>query len=125
DLSVLDPPYVSTVDSGNLAGHLIAFAQGCSGFADAPVDDGRVWVALEAEGGDRVEHGGVWVGERLVAYEAAILALRRRGVADAPDTTAMALWMRQRLQATADELSSFELDAEDDIAVSLRSAVDV
>ncbi len=29
DLRVLDPPYVSTVDSGNLAGHLIAMAQGC------------------------------------------------------------------------------------------------
>src|SRR5437899_9127804 len=27
DLRVLDPPYVSTVDSGNLAGHLVALAQ--------------------------------------------------------------------------------------------------
>ena len=29
NLRVLDPPYVSTVDSGNLAGHLVALAQGC------------------------------------------------------------------------------------------------
>jgi cyclic beta-1,2-glucan synthetase len=29
DLRVLDPPYVSSVDSGNLAGHLIALANGC------------------------------------------------------------------------------------------------
>ena len=29
DLRVLAPPYVSTVDSGNLAGHLLALAQGC------------------------------------------------------------------------------------------------
>ncbi|MBQ2263577.1 MAG: glycosyl transferase [Loktanella sp.] len=29
DLSVLDPAYVSSVDSGNLAGHLIAVAQAC------------------------------------------------------------------------------------------------
>ncbi|MGH7632120.1 MAG: glucoamylase family protein, partial [Gemmatimonadaceae bacterium] len=29
DLRVLDPPYVSTVDSGNLAGHLIALAELC------------------------------------------------------------------------------------------------
>jgi cyclic beta-1,2-glucan synthetase len=29
DLHVLDPAYVSTVDSGNLAGHLIAVAQAC------------------------------------------------------------------------------------------------
>ena len=49
DLRVLDPPYVSTVDSGNLAGHLVALAQGCSGCRCA-VDDGRVWAALEAEG---------------------------------------------------------------------------
>jgi cyclic beta-1,2-glucan synthetase len=29
DLRVLEPPYVSSVDSGNLAGHLIAVAQAC------------------------------------------------------------------------------------------------
>ena len=31
DLKPLDPMYVSTVDSGNLAGHLIALAQACRG----------------------------------------------------------------------------------------------
>lgn len=30
DLRVLEPPYVSSVDSGNLAGHLIAVAQACA-----------------------------------------------------------------------------------------------
>ncbi len=29
DLEVLDPPYISVVDSGNLAGHLIALGQAC------------------------------------------------------------------------------------------------
>ena len=29
DLQVLDPPYVSSVDSGNLAGHLIVLANTC------------------------------------------------------------------------------------------------
>ncbi len=29
DLRPLDPPYISSVDSGNLAGHLIAFANAC------------------------------------------------------------------------------------------------
>ena len=33
DLRVLDPPYVSSVDSGNLAGHLIAVAQACEDWA--------------------------------------------------------------------------------------------
>ncbi len=34
DLRVLDPPYVSAVDSGNLAGHLIALAAACELKAD-------------------------------------------------------------------------------------------
>jgi cyclic beta-1,2-glucan synthetase len=36
DLRPLDPVYVSTVDSGNLAGHLIAVAQACRGFMQRP-----------------------------------------------------------------------------------------
>jgi len=32
DLRPLEPPYVSTVDSGNLAGHLIALANACRGW---------------------------------------------------------------------------------------------
>ncbi|MEO7083941.1 MAG: glucoamylase family protein, partial [Gemmatimonadaceae bacterium] len=35
NLAVLDPPYISTVDSGNFAGHLIALAQGLRAIADA------------------------------------------------------------------------------------------
>ena len=38
NLSVLEPAYVSTVDSGNLAGHLIALRQACLGIA-AGTDD--------------------------------------------------------------------------------------
>jgi cyclic beta-1,2-glucan synthetase len=34
DLRVLDPPYVSAVDSGNLAGHLVALATGCEEIAE-------------------------------------------------------------------------------------------
>ena len=36
DLRVLDPAYVSSVDSGNLAGHLIALANACELWRDAP-----------------------------------------------------------------------------------------
>jgi cyclic beta-1,2-glucan glucanotransferase len=36
DLRPLDPVYVSTVDSGNLAGHLIAIAQACREFMQQP-----------------------------------------------------------------------------------------
>lgn len=36
DLRALDPPYVSSVDSGNLAGHLIALANTCDEWRDHP-----------------------------------------------------------------------------------------
>jgi cyclic beta-1,2-glucan synthetase len=41
DLRPLDPRYVSTVDSGNLAGHLIALANACQGGIDLPLVDGH------------------------------------------------------------------------------------
>ncbi|WP_165354816.1 GH36-type glycosyl hydrolase domain-containing protein [Tropicimonas sp. IMCC6043] len=36
DGRVLDPPYISSVDSGNLAGHLIALANACEEWASRP-----------------------------------------------------------------------------------------
>ena len=39
DLRVLDPAYVSSVDSGNLAGHLIAVAQACRAWAAGTMPD--------------------------------------------------------------------------------------
>lgn len=47
DLRVLEPPYVSTVDSGNLAGHLIALRQACLATIGSRVFDGRLWRALD------------------------------------------------------------------------------
>ncbi|WP_304618861.1 GH36-type glycosyl hydrolase domain-containing protein [Paracoccus sediminilitoris] len=41
DGSVLAPRYVSTVDSGNLAGHLIALAHACEEWAADPAQDDR------------------------------------------------------------------------------------
>ena len=133
DLRVLDPPYVSTVDSGNLAGHLVALAQGCLALADAPVDDDtRLWAALDAAGLEytapetlaRTPDGVSWVGERLVAYETVILDLRRRAtaVASSPDIVATTLWGRQRLEAASSALSAFQLNADDDAGMSLRVA---
>ncbi len=46
DLRVLEPAYISTVDSGNLAGHLIALRQACLAIPDDPAFDPRVWRAL-------------------------------------------------------------------------------
>lgn len=120
ELTVLDPPYVSTVDSGNLAGHLIALAQGCMEMVVAPLDDGRVWAAIEPELGARETTGGAWVGERLLAYQSAVLELRHGGATTATEVAAARLWARQRLQASADELASFDLDPESDASVSLH-----
>ncbi|RCW74484.1 cyclic beta-1,2-glucan synthetase [Pseudorhodoferax soli] len=49
DLRALDPRYVSSVDSGNLAGHLIALANACDGWqVDATLADPRagLWDAV-------------------------------------------------------------------------------
>ena len=37
DLRPLDPKYISSVDSGNLAGHLVALAQACQDIIDRPL----------------------------------------------------------------------------------------
>ncbi|WP_231382128.1 GH36-type glycosyl hydrolase domain-containing protein [Sphingobium indicum] len=41
NLRVLDPQYVSSVDSGNLAGHLIALAGACEEWCTRPQEDAR------------------------------------------------------------------------------------
>ena len=48
DLRVLEPAYVSTVDSGNLAGHLLAVRQGCLAARKAATSDPRLGRALSA-----------------------------------------------------------------------------
>ena len=46
ELRPLDPKYVSTVDSGNLAGHLLAVAQGCEQSTHQPLFTGRACEGL-------------------------------------------------------------------------------
>ena len=46
DLRVLDPAYVSSVDSGNLAGHLLCVAQACREWAQSAADDTALHDAL-------------------------------------------------------------------------------
>lgn len=47
DLRPLDPPYVSTVDNGNLAGHLWALGNACRELAVTPFPQGDVVSGLE------------------------------------------------------------------------------
>ena len=46
DLRALDPPYISTVDSGNLAGHLIALAGACSEWTENSLQGARVLAGI-------------------------------------------------------------------------------
>ena len=126
DLRVLDPPYVSTVDSGNLAGHLVALAQGCIAFADGPVDDARLWSALDADGNPAqraatlsadAQNSRAMDQRAAPGVQSATVDIRRRASArgDVTRSAATTLWARQRLDAAADELSQLQLDAEEEV----------
>ncbi len=47
DLRLLDPKYISSVDSGNLAGHLIAVAQACDEMRRKPVASGSSVLGIQ------------------------------------------------------------------------------
>ena len=47
DLRPLEPRYVSTVDSGNLAGHLLVLGAACRSAVDRPLLDGRAFTGID------------------------------------------------------------------------------
>ncbi|MFO2458749.1 glucoamylase family protein [Pseudomonas aeruginosa] len=75
DLHVLEPAYVSSVDSGNLAGHLIALANACEEWLDEPLSP--AWrnglgdtLALVRQGLDGLPRGaGHWRRLRTTVEE--------------------------------------------------------
>jgi cyclic beta-1,2-glucan synthetase len=121
----LDPRYVSSVDSGNLAGHLIAFAQGCREMIDRPLPTGAAlagiedgaWLvreSLRALAGDGPTRrgleealeafttGGPMPAERLADLEArarAVTALARALVDEDPEARTVVAWADE-LRAT-------------------------
>jgi cyclic beta-1,2-glucan synthetase len=46
DLRPLEPQYVSTVDSGNLAAHLVTLANACRGWIDLPLEHGHCFPGI-------------------------------------------------------------------------------
>ncbi|MGH7513798.1 MAG: GH36-type glycosyl hydrolase domain-containing protein [Gemmatimonadales bacterium] len=91
DLQVMEPAYVSTVDSGNLAGHFIALRQACLAIADEPVFDGRTWRALRTGlllAGERLRGTGATDTEASRGLIAAQAALREAESALATADTA-------------------------------------
>ena len=86
DLRPLEPKYVSTVDSGNLAGHLIALAQACLEWSERPRDgegaDLRAGLA-DATLLARVELDRVSKAGLLAALDAAALDKALAGLLEA------------------------------------------
>jgi len=112
DLSVLEPAYVSTVDSGNLAGHLIALRQGCLALAADPapsVAPDRGLEAALALAEERLQEPGDAVARTEVRAARASLAAAREDAKPAlerarsglrPDHPAME-WMDWSIRALA------------------------
>ncbi|MFZ5625198.1 MAG: GH36-type glycosyl hydrolase domain-containing protein [Gemmatimonadota bacterium] len=112
DLRVLEPAYVSTVDSGNLAGHLIALRQACLALVDEPACDSRVWPALDialALADERVRALGSAprAAEHVRAARAALMASRRE-----PASTASLSRVTDPLRRAEDALARAGLPAE-------------
>lgn len=93
DLRVLEPAYVSTVDSGNLAGHLIAVAQACREWKSLPVTESTVRQSLGdtlllAQQALETEPGRAHLGPLLDALAVAAKAPSTALANMVPDTAA-------------------------------------
>ena len=73
DLRPLEPRYVSTVDSGNLAAHLLTLANACDGMRTGPVDTAQIFAGIDDGLALARESLGTTAVAQLVA---AIAALR-------------------------------------------------
>jgi cyclic beta-1,2-glucan synthetase len=78
---VLEPAYISTVDSGNLAGHLVALRQACLDIPHRPVFDQSAW---------RVVSAALSLAEERVAAAGAAGPAQRRALGPVHDAMAEA-----------------------------------
>jgi cellobiose phosphorylase len=99
-LKPLAPRYVSSVDSGNLAGHLLVLAEGMSMLAEAPLLNLRVFNGLADTFGVLCEHPGTAPGDALGAFRTALDTMRKRP----PTTLREAHAALQRLTVLAEAL---------------------
>ena len=93
DLRPLEPPYVSTVDSGNLAGHLLTLANACASWRVTP-RQAAPWRAGLADTG------------RIVAAELALLPVTLAGLASASAVVTAANIRLLRPDCTLAELAT-------------------
>ncbi|MEP7326173.1 MAG: glucoamylase family protein, partial [Gemmatimonadota bacterium] len=126
DLSVLEPGYISTVDSGNLAGHLLAVRQACLTVADEPVFDARTWRALAAGVGLAVEslERVAATGQPPVAGVATVQAQLRNALAVLGVATPISPPQRdlaslaEALGSASETLKKFASESEEDLAAA-------
>jgi len=98
DLRPLDPRYVSSVDSGNLAGHLIALANTCREWIEAPIAHERSFVGVRDA-----------------------LNLTREALEELPDNRRTQTIARHQLEDAIDELTDAVADrATGDIDLAAR-----
>ncbi len=106
-LSVLEPAYISTVDSGNLAGHLIALRQSCLHMADRPGASARLWRALAAS--LHIAH------DRLTT-------LATSGAADTPASFGAVAEAAKLVRAARTAFAAIHTDAPDSAAIAAVAA---
>ncbi len=113
-LQPLPPLYVSTVDSGNLAGHLLTLRAGLSALVDAPVWSPRLFAGLEDAFGilcDDLEavgepSGTLPAGKAAGGLVAAFARQLEAASTAPPDDLARACLHLERLSAAADALAA-------------------
>ncbi len=128
DLRPLDPAYVSTVDSGNLAGHLIAVAQACRALVQRALFGPEVLegirdaleLVLEAEEQAKAPRRTQTVSEAHLREAAEALAA---GLDDLP--TSLPEWVRrlEELEAQAENLLDIARTLSSEVGEGSRSDV--
>jgi cyclic beta-1,2-glucan synthetase len=102
DLRPLEPPYISSVDSGNLAGHLIALANACAAWRGTPADASRV---------------AAGAGDSLALAREALLAL--------PDDRRTQIVSPAELERTLDDVAANLAGQLDELARHAAAAADL
>ena len=101
-LQPLPPHYVSTVDSGNLAGHLLTLRQGLLALPDAPLVSPMALQGLADTFDVLIEsRGGAPVNEALAAFQHELDAARASPPATLRDATRVFAQLRQHADALA------------------------
>ena len=110
-LKPLAPRYVSTVDSGNLAGHLLVLAEGLSMLVDAPLLNPRVFDGLADTFDVLCEHADAVPEDLLIAFRGALDTVRGQPPATLRDAYAALLRLSVAAEALGDRIAEDAVDA--------------